>query len=142
MLESLFNKITVRMPATLSKRLRRRCLPVKFEKYLRTDFFQVNEYNQFLEICFNFQVIKWLSVYIQFLERYNFSLYFFDWTKYPWKLEQGAEVVSCKRFAIGLQLLQKETPAHLFSCNFVNFLEYLLLLKLFFHSSFCSFENF
>ena len=58
MLESLFNKITVRMPATLSKRLRRRCLPVKLKKYLRTAFFQVNEYIQFSEISFNFQVIK------------------------------------------------------------------------------------
>ena len=56
----------------------------------------------------NLLVFKWLCVYTKF----------FYWTRYHWKFEQAAEAVSCKKFAISLQLYQKETPAQLFSCTF------------------------
>ena len=53
---------------------------------------------------------------------HTFSLDFFYWNKYHWKVEQVAQAVSCKIITIGLQVYQKVTPAQFFPVIFVKFL--------------------
>ena len=66
---------------------------------------------------FNFQAIRWLGIYrSSFLRNIYIFTRFFYWTKYHWKFDQVAEAVSCKKFAMGLQLYWKDTGAQLFSC--------------------------
>ena len=139
MLESLFSKITGQNACYCIKKTPTQVLSCEICKMFNK-FFSVNDYVQFLEIWFNFQIIIWIGVYIKVLEKcVHFHKIFLTGSNIIESSSKLFKQSPVKDLLYACSFLKKRLQLSCFPVILWNFLEHLLLLKLFFQSSLFSF---